>query len=234
VNLFAFQNRLSVIPNEIGELSCLKDLELWSNQISELPSTIGKLTNLNNLPIYDNSLEYLPSQIGNLNNLKVLYVYNNQLKKLPREIGKLKKLTRLNVQYNELEELPREIGGLESLRELEVSNNRLTSLPCELGLLQKLSIILFHANNYSPNLFQINTAKELMRYLKVMYDIKEKTIIAIVFSRIIMLKSTEIYCLAHPESLPVDIFNLQKLIVNRIIELYVQERNDVNVLYQLC
>jgi len=160
----------------------------------------------------------LPPQIGNLKNLRVLYAYTNELKKLPREIGELKNLTRLNVQYNELIELPKEIGNLTSLRELGVSNNRLIYLPYELGLLERLNIIFFHANNYSPNLFKIRTANELIRYLRLKYDIKISTTRNIAFSLIIISKLTCIHYLANPDSLPVDICNLQKLIVRKVFD----------------
>jgi Leucine-rich repeat (LRR) protein len=63
--------------------------------LTVLPNSIGQLTQLKNLDIYDNKLTVLPNSIGQLTQLQILNISNNQLTSLPESIGQLTQLEEL-------------------------------------------------------------------------------------------------------------------------------------------
>ncbi len=140
---------LTKLPSEIGQLSNLTELSLYSNQLSGLPSEIGQLSNLTKLDLENNQLRVLPSEIGQLSNLSELSLYSNQLRVLPSEIGQLSNLTKLNVNANQLSGLPSEIGQLSNLTKLYVNANQLRVLPSEIGQLSNLTNLYLHDNQVS-------------------------------------------------------------------------------------
>jgi len=132
-------NELSVLPPKIGELTNLTTLRLNENQFTSLPAEIGKLTNLKKLDLSRNQLISLPPEIGKLTNLTELDLFSNKLAKLPPEIGRLTNLKILISEYNQLTSLPDEIGKLTDLTTLDLSWNGLASLPDEIGKLNRLT-----------------------------------------------------------------------------------------------
>lgn len=87
-------------------------LSVSQNQLATIPPEIGQLTGLTQLYLYSNQLTTLPLEIGQLANLIRLNLHSNQLTTLPAEIGQLASLTELDLQSNELTTLPTEIGQL--------------------------------------------------------------------------------------------------------------------------
>ena len=76
-------NRLTSLPESIGDLRSLKILDLDYNQLTNLPETIINLQNLEDLRVAHNQLMTLPDTIGNLRQLKILetnklYLEGNQ------------------------------------------------------------------------------------------------------------------------------------------------------------
>jgi Leucine-rich repeat (LRR) protein len=61
------------------------------NKLSSLPDSIGNFINLQELSLSNNKLECLPDSIGNLINLQYLYLEHNKLESLPTSILKIKK-----------------------------------------------------------------------------------------------------------------------------------------------
>ena len=98
-----YNNQLTQLPSEIGQLTQLTELYLSSNKLTQLPSEIGQLTQLTYLSLSDNQLTQLPTEIGQLTRLNYLYLCNNQLTQLPSEIGNLAQLTTLDLQGNPIE-----------------------------------------------------------------------------------------------------------------------------------
>jgi len=64
--LFVFSNNLTAIPKEIGALSNLKNLVLQENQIASLPEELGLLSNLEDLQLKDNPISSIPQAICDL------------------------------------------------------------------------------------------------------------------------------------------------------------------------
>ena len=147
-------NLNGTIPNEIGDLTSLGDLNFDVNLLSgAIPLEIGSLTNLTRLSISSNQLTgTIPSEIGNLTNLTEFVLSGNQLTGvLPIEIGNLSSLTRLYLYGNQLSgDLPSELGDLINLHNMELDDNQFTgAIPSEIGNLTNLTSIRLDSNELS-------------------------------------------------------------------------------------
>ncbi|WP_051041004.1 leucine-rich repeat domain-containing protein [Fibrisoma limi] len=140
------------LPATIGSLRQLRKLVLLRCGLDSLPATIGQLTKLQELNVSSNKLCQLPN-LGQLRELNRLDVTQNQLTTLPDDIGQLTQLTTLNAGQNRLRELPASIGRLTKLSFLLLFNNQLERLPDELGKLKKLRILMIGDNQLTslPN-----------------------------------------------------------------------------------
>ena len=118
------------IPPELGGLSNLTRLSLFSNQLTgEIPPELGRLANLTGLYLYVNQLTgEIPPELGGLSNLTGLWLQGNQLTGvIPKELGNLSNLTLLFLYGNQLTgEIPPELGRLANLEWLYLGGNLLT------------------------------------------------------------------------------------------------------------
>jgi hypothetical protein len=138
---------LEEIPEELGWLVQLTELNLSNNRLVNLPGWLSNLSHLNKLHLQYNQLDDLPDYIGRFANLAWLNLSGNQLTRLPPTVGKLTGLIGLDLQGNRLISLPESIGNLTQLRQLDLQENRLTSLPESIGKLQLLSQLNLFENN---------------------------------------------------------------------------------------
>lgn len=68
---------LTTLPESIGELTQLRNIELSSNNLSTLPEWIGNLTRLQSLDLIQNKLRALPESFSNLTQLEELDLDGN-------------------------------------------------------------------------------------------------------------------------------------------------------------
>ncbi|KAI8015564.1 Receptor-like protein 35 [Camellia lanceoleosa] len=132
------------IPEEIGSLSKLTELDLPGNNLEGLiPSSIGQLTNLTWLDLSSNRLSGpIPSSIGQLTNLTGLDLSSNRLSgPIPSEIGKLERLVWMDLSVNNQQGLiPAEIGHMTQLAHLNLSHNNLSGeVPYSLCYIKELA-----------------------------------------------------------------------------------------------
>ncbi|WP_324025441.1 T9SS type B sorting domain-containing protein [Maribacter sp. BPC-D8] len=146
-------NLIGTIPNEIGDLQNLIDLDL-SDQPSltgPIPVSIGNLLNLEILFLNGNELSgNIPPILGGLSNLTTLWLNANNLTgTIPPTLGNLGNLESLLLSGNQLTgTIPTELGNLNNLMSLWLSNNDLIGeIPPELGLLSNLRQLLLNNNN---------------------------------------------------------------------------------------
>ena len=142
----SFDDNLTVVPPEIGQLSNLIFLFLSNNQLTAMPAEIGQLSNLEELSLSDNQLTAVPAEIGQLSNLRRLSLKFNQLTAMPPEIGQLSQLLEIDLGNNKLTDVPAEIGQLSNLRGLYLSHNQFTAMPAEIWELNNLQRLYLDNN----------------------------------------------------------------------------------------
>ena len=91
---------LTTLPESLGTLTALQELDLSSNPPTTLPECLGNLTQLKSLVLSSNQLTTLPESLGNLTALQSLDLAGNQLTTLPEWLGRLKQLKRLFLHEN--------------------------------------------------------------------------------------------------------------------------------------
>ena len=119
------------IPPEIGQLTALRSLDLYSGLMSgPLPQELADLPNLRELSL--NGLDItgpFPPVILEMRQLEDLRLYRNRLTgPIPPELGQLTNLTRLGLAANDFEAgpIPAEWGTLVNLRRLYMEQTHLT------------------------------------------------------------------------------------------------------------
>ena len=148
-NLQLKYNDLTTLPESIGNLQNLKILEIGINQLTTLPESIGNLQNLESLSLFRNKLTTLPESFGNLKNLKNIWLYNNQITTLPESFRNLQSLEELELSQNRFTTVPEIISNLKNLKKLSLGSNALTTLPESFGNLKNLEELYLNENQLS-------------------------------------------------------------------------------------
>ncbi|KAL3735305.1 hypothetical protein ACJRO7_024438 [Eucalyptus globulus] len=132
--------RITTLPHSIGDLKMLRKMSLLGTQIKQLPNAIGGLQSLLNLDLRGTCISELPSSIGNLKRLEILCLDGSAIRELPKAIGMLESLKDLEARFCEnLEgEIPIEIGDLSFLRMLDLRSSKIRRLPTTMNQLSHL------------------------------------------------------------------------------------------------
>ncbi|BFO66733.1 leucine-rich repeat domain-containing protein [Chryseobacterium sp. KCF3-3] len=154
------------IPKWITKFDKLKILYVsnYQKKIKTIPNDIGKLKNLEQIDLPRNSISYIPMSLFNLIKLKRLNLEENLLANLPSDIKKLKKITILSLGNNPISILPNEICSLDSLKMLPIENTNISELPnClnNLKLLERIYITNTKLKYVHPNILEIENLKDL-------------------------------------------------------------------------
>jgi internalin A len=139
-------NRLTSVPKWLGNLTALTILDLRANRLTSVPKWLGNLTALTELYLYRNRLASVPESLGNLTALTRLSLGGNRLASVPESLGNLTALTGLYLNENRLASVPESLGNLTALTTLFLSHNQLASVPESLGNLTTLTGLYLHAN----------------------------------------------------------------------------------------
>src|SRR6266849_5387097 len=70
---------LTTLPNSLGQLTNLQQLDLTGNQITLLPTSLGNLIHLKKLYLDGNQITSLPEMLGNLIHLEEIHLDANRL-----------------------------------------------------------------------------------------------------------------------------------------------------------
>lgn len=137
---------LREVPSEVWTLTDLADLQLSNNKLTCLPEGLGNLKHLERLGLAGNRLRSLPESIGNCVKLEGLWAHGNVLGSLPSAIGKCEWLRHLMLAGNRLRALPDGIGDLDALEELSAPGNRLRAIPETIVGCASLRTLDLHGN----------------------------------------------------------------------------------------
>nr|DAD46504.1 TPA_asm: hypothetical protein HUJ06_016441 [Nelumbo nucifera] len=209
INLDLSENRIVALPATIRGLSSLAKLDLHSNRISELPESIGDLFSLVYLDLRGNQLTSLPFTFGKLARLEELDLSSNRLSWLPDSIGTLVSLKKLNLETNDIEEIPHTIGQCTFLMELRADYNRLKALPEAVGRIASLEILSVRYNNIKQlptTMASLSNLKELDVSFNELESVPESLCLVTTFVKMNVGNN-----FADLQSLPRSIGNLEML-----------------------
>jgi Leucine-rich repeat (LRR) protein len=137
---------LTVLPNELGQLTYLKKLNLSKNNLQVLSGVIGKLKKLEFLNLWSNSLNNLPAEIEQLKALNEIDLEDNYFVEFPKSLLKLPKLRVIDLEHNGITNLPDEIRELTNLVDLDISRNRIATISDSIGQLSQLKVLNLKGN----------------------------------------------------------------------------------------
>lgn len=146
-------NNLHFLPQNIGELVSLTQLDVSYNSIDSIPESLSLLTNLKELSVAWNKMKEISSGIfPTLGNLSAIDLSGNQLTLLPNDICTLSKLSILSCAYNSLLKLPDDIGNMVGITGLNIAFNSLSELPASIGRLENLRDLQLWENKVCSSL----------------------------------------------------------------------------------
>ncbi|XP_072469804.1 DISP complex protein LRCH3 isoform X3 [Notamacropus eugenii] len=135
------RNQLSTLPVHMCNLP-LKVLIASNNKLVSLPEEIGHLRNLTELDVSCNEIQTLPPQVGNLESLRDLNIRRNHLVRLPEELADLP-LIRLDFSCNKITSIPVCYRNLRHLQMITLDNNPLQCPPAQICIKGKIHIFKY-------------------------------------------------------------------------------------------
>nr|XP_033805738.1 leucine-rich repeat and calponin homology domain-containing protein 1 isoform X2 [Geotrypetes seraphini] len=135
------RNQLSCLPACLCGLP-LRVLICSNNKLGSLPEEIGQLQQLMELDISCNEITALPQQVGLLKSLRDLSVRRNYLKILPQELSDLP-LVKFDFSCNQVLAIPICFRKMTQLQVLRLENNPLQVPPAQLCMKGKVHIFKY-------------------------------------------------------------------------------------------
>ncbi|XP_073482635.1 DISP complex protein LRCH3 isoform X14 [Aquarana catesbeiana] len=135
------RNQLTSLPGHICSLP-LKVLVASNNKLDSLPEEIGLLKHLTELDVSCNEIQTIPIQIGKLESLRDLNIRRNHLQQLPEELADLP-LVRLDFSCNKVTSIPVCYRNLRHLQTIILDNNPLQSPPAQICIKGKIHIFKY-------------------------------------------------------------------------------------------
>ncbi|CDW72568.1 leucine rich repeat family protein [Stylonychia lemnae] len=118
--LLISSNKLAYFTPAIKRLRHLRVLKINSNCLNMIPNEIGDLFELEELDASDNKLFGLPDSICNLNQLKTLNIQQNMIRYLPPELDQMRRIECLYIDSNLFTSIPCSLGRLNNIKEFSL------------------------------------------------------------------------------------------------------------------
>jgi internalin A len=195
-------NRLTAIPQEIFQLTNLKELSISYNQITAIPDEIANLANLTRLDLSRNQITAIPDAIANLANLTSLLLFDNQITAIPDAIANLANLTSLSFHSNQITAIPDAITNLANLSTLSLDSNQITTIPDVIANLANLTRLYLGGNQITAIPDEITNLANLTRL-----DLSRNQITAIPDAIANLAKLTTLDLRNNPLPVPPEILN---------------------------
>lgn len=174
------RNFIEIIPEEISQMTNLKELNISRNDIFDIAPICGLITleslclNFTNVSFFPKSFENLTNlrtlllagmndKCGILNfetlNLKVLDLSYNKFKEIPKWVTSIKNLESLILEYNEISEISEEIKNLTNLKNLYLTGNKISVIPSFLQKIENIKLVDLRDNPIIeiPDIFKDDT-----------------------------------------------------------------------------
>uniref|UniRef100_A0A0K8TLW7 Putative leucine-rich repeat lrr protein n=1 Tax=Tabanus bromius TaxID=304241 RepID=A0A0K8TLW7_TABBR len=116
------ENRLTCLPDVLGDLVKMEVLLAMNNSITKVPRELGKLKNLKQVNLSCNQIDEFPVMLCGLNHLDVLDLSKNKITAVPAEVKNLQ-VTELNLNQNQISSLSEEIADTPRLKTLRIEEN---------------------------------------------------------------------------------------------------------------
>lgn len=183
--LILSNNKIRVIPEEIGILKKLTRLALNDNRIEKISSAIAGLQMLNWIDLTRNRLRELPMCLHTLpitglglsenefteipvcvlrmTSLRKFGFFSNRIRTVSPSIANLVNLVKIDLSNNFINKLPDEFCKLKNLTWLNLSNNCLVELPRKIGDLVNLEELGLGSNKleYLPDISKLTKLRIL-------------------------------------------------------------------------
>ncbi|XP_064840215.1 DISP complex protein LRCH3-like isoform X5 [Oncorhynchus masou masou] len=141
------RNQLSTLPSPVCSLP-LKVLIACNNKLVSLPEELGQLLQLTELDVSCNEIQTLPPQVGRLDSLRDLNIRRNHLARLPPELSELP-LVRLDFSCNKVTSIPVCYRNLRHLQSIVLDNNPLQNPPAQICIKGMIHIFKYLNNEAS-------------------------------------------------------------------------------------
>ena len=135
---------LTRLPDEIGNLSRLRNLELEGCGLTSLPEGISRLSGLESINVSNNKLTVL--KLDGCVSLSLLNLAGNQLKELSLPFAQMPRLSEIRCSRNLIAVIPSELGSLASLTIFEAEGNKIKEIPIEVTQLKKIKVFKLEGN----------------------------------------------------------------------------------------
>lgn len=117
-------NRLTCIPNFLGECEQLQYLDFQQNYLQDLPDELSSLKKLKELCLSYNLFDVIPACVFEMEKMEILVAEHNKLTYIDvKGLTKLQNIQTLNLSNNNIRYVPPELGNLTQLRYVEISGN---------------------------------------------------------------------------------------------------------------
>jgi Leucine-rich repeat (LRR) protein len=134
--------KLDKLPEKLGDLKGLEELDVSGTAITELPSSVFYLKNLKVLSL--GGCEGLLSKSSNEPlSFPLMEIRSDPMGMLVPRLLELRTLRKLNLSYCNLWTIPDGLGSLCSLRDLNLNGNNFVSLPESISRLSNLDSLYF-------------------------------------------------------------------------------------------